>query len=166
MASEKRRHSSSLSRDRLRHAFIWTLLAATTLTITIVRGRDPYWPMIAWVMYSTIDPPPSVVRAIRIDATSVSGSRRSFFPTDFLTHVERPLVESVMWQAFDSTASRSASRRFLSTLLMRKWPEVILDSVSGSRVEWDVSPNHFRDFSRDEPDREIFLGRFKPGREP
>lgn len=166
MTNERNQPRSRFPGGRLRHGLTWSLLAATMLTITVVRGRDPFWPMIAWIMYSRIDVPPAVVRTIRIDATAVSGARRSFFPADLLTHVERPLVEAVMWQAFDSTASQFASRRFLSTLLTRKWPEVVLDSVSGSRIEWDVSPNHPRNFSRLEPDRQIFLGRFKPGGAP
>lgn len=140
---------------------VWTFLAMAVGSVLLFRGHDSAWPLVGWTMYWRVGETPNVVRTIRIDVTTENGSRRSYFPSDPLTHVERPLVERVMWQSFDSAADRHESRRFLVLMLEATRPSDRLRIIEGNVVEWDVpDPPSLRRFSRDDPDRQIAVGSF------
>lgn len=148
--------------ERIGPRFVWVFLALSVTGVLLFRGHDSAWPLIGWTMYWRVGEPPDVVRAIRVEAQTADGRRRIFFPSDPLTHVERPLVERVMWQAFDSNPSTSESRRFLILLLESRWAGAVIDTVRGWRLEWDVAKGQaLRRFDRRAPDRQYSLGAFR-----
>lgn len=118
--------------------------------------------MVGWLMYWRIGDAPVEVRTIRIDVTTADGDRRSIFPSEPLTHAQRPLAEKVMWQAFSPSPERDASRRFLVKML-ESHLSLHISAVEGYDLEWDVpSLPDLRRIDRNRPDREVALGSFIP----
>jgi hypothetical protein len=139
----------------------WFLLILTVGGIAATRGRDAAWPVVGWFMYMRVGDIPATVHTVRVDALTKEGRVVSFFPSDVLTHVERPLVERVMWQAFGSDAAVFESRRFLVRLLSRTDLTGEIVRISGWRVEWDAGESRpLRSINRRRPDRVTRLGSF------